>query len=187
MTYPLIEIVGVDAVGKTTLAEALARRIEGKYVHLPSDKDEVERKAIRASGDLQALFNFYFGINAKFTQENKIVLQKRPVIVEPYFTSTMANLILSGASMTTASYEIMQPDFQIYLNPSNWDEIERRLIDRGENRKAHENIPNLRRVGRLYTAILSQRNVLTIDTTKLGIEDTLDLAEKEVRRVYNLT
>ncbi len=99
----------------------------------------------------------------------------------------MAKLILSGASMTTASYEIMQPDFQIYLNPSNWDEIERRLIERGENRKAHENIPNLQRVGRLYTAILSQRNVLTIDTTKLGIEDTLDLAEKEVRRVYNLT
>ena len=129
MIYPLIEIVGVDAAGKTKLAEKLAERIDGKYVHLPSDEDEIERKAIRASGNLQALFHFYFGINARFTQENKRALQKHPVIVEPYFTSTMANLILSGAGMTTAPYEIMQPDFQIYLNPSNWDGVQGVLVN----------------------------------------------------------
>lgn len=186
MIYPLIEIVGVDAAGKTKLAEKLAERIDGKYVHLPSDEDEIERKAIRASGNLQALFHFYFGINARFTQENKRALQKHPVIVEPYFTSTMANLILSGAGMTTAPYEIMQPDFQIYLNPSNWDEIEKRLAGR-KDRKEHEKIPHLRRLNQLYSVTLPKKDILIIDTTKLGIEDTLDLAEREVKRVYNLT
>jgi thymidylate kinase len=187
MTHPLIEIVGPDASGKTVLAEGLAERIGAKYVHLPSDADEVERVKIRASGDSHQLLEFYLGLNTKFTQENERVLQKQPVIVEPYFTSTVASSILSGTGITTSPHHIIQPDFQIYLRPTDWEEIERRLVERGEERKAHENIPYLQKLSQLYTAMLTQGNVLTIDATKLSVEETLDLAEKEVKQLYTST
>jgi thymidylate kinase len=187
MTHPLIEIVGPDASGKTVLAEGLAERIGAKYVHLPSDADEVERVKIRASGNSHQLLEFYLGLNAKFTQENEGVLQKQPVIVEPYFTSTVASSILSGTGITTSPHHIIQPDFQIYLRPTDWDEIERRLVKRGEERKAHENLPHLRRLDQLYSAILPKKNILTLDTTKLRIEEALDLAEKEVKQLYTST
>ncbi|GEM_PF-2859144 len=173
MAFKLIELAGVDGSGKTSLAERLAFLAEGIHYPCPPKPIKQIREELRTFGP-EAMFHYYLMGNYISAQEIPPFLETRPLFADPYISATRAFGLANFGDDQGYSPGLLLPDKIIYLTAS-WEEIERRLQERGEKRKAHENLPYLREYAAACDLIFSGRkDVLRVDTTNRRVEDVAD-------------
>jgi thymidylate kinase len=88
--HPFVCIEGLDAVGKTTVAKALAVALEGVYYKTPSSPYDSLRASIDAKADPVARFYFYLSAVAFASAEIGELLKTSPVVCDRYLYSTVA-------------------------------------------------------------------------------------------------
>lgn len=174
MTYQLIELASVDGAGKSTVGRGLAKAISAHYYYSPPEKLSEEREEIR-NGDPENSLAFYTKVNRVVTEDISKILPNQHAVVEPYHLSTLANHNVTLKRDVDVPEGIIIPDQVIYLT-AEWEEIERRLTERGEARKAHENLPYLMQVAEQYDRLIERRDdVIRVDTTGRKVEETVDI------------
>ena len=168
----LFALEGVDASGKTSIAKKLAETTGGVHYYSPPKCLRPLREQVRGLGG-EANLHYYMLGNHIATAEVEELLEEANVFAEPWVYSTIAGHSVSLGREIAIPEGVLLPERIVHVTAS-WEEIEKRLAERGEQRKAHENVPYLKRVAEKYDALLSDRDdVITIDTTGRDVGDVV--------------
>ena len=180
MTHKLIELASVDGAGKTSVGQMLAERIGANYYYSPPECLREIREQVRGLGP-EANLAYYMLGNHIASNDIGDILAIKSVVAEPYTLSTQANHTLKLKREIIIPESIIQPDQIIYLT-AEWDEIERRLAERGEARKAHENVHYLMRVAEQYNRLLEGRDdAIRVNTTGREVEETVGIILEQLK------
>jgi len=120
-----IALEGLNGVGKSSLAKALAVNLNGHYIASPP-QNIVGLRTIMDEASLSAHFFYYMLGNILISDDMKKNVEKKIVICDRYVHSTLARhqiLGLDVSSFEPGSLDLYEPDisFFIYCN-----EVERR-------------------------------------------------------------
>lgn len=185
---PFIVFEGVDGVGKTTLAHALASRVDGKYFYSPpSEFDKLRAKVHALEKDLppelfyELKLHFYMAGNIFASTHIEELLDAYPLIGDRYVYSTIANLSVQLERPIQIPAVIKMPDKIVYVH-ADWDVIEQRLRAR-EERKSHENIPLMVKVDAMYRSIIGE-DAVYVDTSNISVTDTVDRILSELQEFF---
>ena len=172
MNSQLISLEGVDGSGKTSIAKALERTAGGNHFYFPPRKFAPHRKDAKELGP-EALYGFYLAGNRYAIGDITKFLEFGHVFAEPYIHSTIAFGAVNLGKDPFMPPGLLEPDQIVYVTAS-WEEIEARLQERGEERKAHENIPHLMEQARIYEGLFTGRDdVITVDTTGRKVDEVV--------------
>ena len=116
--YPFVVVEGIDGVGKTTCAKAVAKKIGGIYYKTPSKKFEKERVEFDLSKNYSSRFLFYLKVVNHASSEISKLILKKPVVCDRYIYSTIAYHRALGVKIPSNLIEkslILVPNLTIYL------------------------------------------------------------------------
>lgn len=172
MTFPFIAFEEVDGSGKTSLARALAERMEGRYYYNPP----ALLRPFRKYADMAfPTVRFRYHSLGNFVASWHIgrLIRKRPVLCDWWAFSTVAyHSALLGMTLPFPS-RLRMPDRIVHVR-ADWDEIRRRIDGRGKASK-YEDLEFLKRASREYDRIFVGRgDVLEIDTTGKTVAESVD-------------
>ena len=126
-------IEGLDGVGKTTLAQGLAERLNGTYIKSPPKELMAQKQ--RFEGNLAdiARFQFYMGGNYMLSEQIREGRFQKPLFIDRFFFSTIAvhqPLIQENLLKKVNLRRLVIPEavFYLYANP---DERIRRMAEKG--------------------------------------------------------
>jgi dTMP kinase len=135
MPAPFIVLEGIQGVGKTTLAKALAERLNGVFVKTPPDEQEEQRRVFMAKDPApQACYEYFRGLIAQSSAFIRMYQANgTPVVSDLYWYSTV--VINSTAGAQTAMYHfdgLAEPDLIVHLTTEE-SVRGRRLAERGSS------------------------------------------------------
>lgn len=168
----LILFEGVDAVGKTTLAKILSKRLGAFYIKNPPLELEPMRREIDEKSPEERTRFFLKGneITSKLAEEN---LKQSTVVMDRYFYSSLAFYLSATGEGLYFENNLIKPDLIILLT-CDLDESERRLKSRS-NLFKHENIDFIKIEAKSFEKILLKlSNVIRLDTTSKDPELLVD-------------
>lgn len=197
MKNKFIVIEGVDGVGKTSAAKALAKAIGGEYVltpMMPLDHIMVSlengstpiNRFVNDLEDIHVRFTFYLWAVVHASHLIRELLKTTSVVCDRYISSTLAyhaalDPLLAGFDVSALN--ILDPDYEFFLTVQNDEEWHHRLHTREDQSRGDENIEGnwrlLRRVeeeyGRLLlkpidTSGMTKEQVLGLLLMKIGVE-----------------
>lgn len=90
MVHPFVVIEGIDGVGKSTIARALAEHIHGKYIETPWPPFDRIRDEVDDLKDLDVRFYFYVSAVIGVTPIIRECTKHQPVVCSRYIYSTLA-------------------------------------------------------------------------------------------------
>lgn len=165
---------GIDASGKSSMAKALAEKIDGVYYYSPPKIMRPLRELADKSHP-RIRFVYYLLGNIIGSKEIKKLLKKKNVVADWYIFSTIAyHSVLLNKRFKIP--KILMPDKIFYVYASI-PEIEKRLSSR-PIRSKYEEINFLQKVKSKYEELLTTySNVQMIDTTGNVIEESLKKIE----------
>ena len=172
MNHQLISLEGVDASGKSEIARALEKAIGGNHFYFPPTKFAPHREDAKELGP-EALYGLYLAGNRYAIKDVADFLELGHVFAEPYIHSTIAFGAVNLGKDPFMPPGLLEPDQIIYVT-ADWNEIEARLQERGEERKAHENIPQLKKFAAIYERLFAGRDdVITVNTTGRNVDEVV--------------
>lgn len=180
--FPLIAIEGIDGVGKTTIAQAITRKLGGHFTPTPVSPLSIIRRGIEALGHTETRFLYYLtGVVALVPRLDEL-LASGPVICDRYIYSTVAyhRALGSGtAQLPLDTWPVRVPDLAIQLTAT--DEVRRaRLHSRSGNSsfdaRLERDVDLLQRV----TTEFSKLGLPVLDTTALTIEETVSAVNRMI-------
>jgi len=144
----LIVIDGLDGVGKTTTAKALARRIHGRYLSWlqPPFRQIIHRLWSRGDQVAQNALNLVFLAALRHTSDvaAKDVLSGRHVVIDRYhFTATIVHPLICKVNSEVAeavdvqSLGLLTPDWSFHLQLSDTARMQR-VMERGGGKSPTE-------------------------------------------------
>lgn len=90
MPQPFVVIEGIDGVGKSTVARALAEYVHGKYIETPWAPFDAIRQQVDDLRDLNVRFHYYLSAVIGAGPIIRELTQHQPVICSRYIYSTLA-------------------------------------------------------------------------------------------------
>jgi thymidylate kinase len=166
-----VVVEGVDGTGKTSIAKALAEKMDGFYYHSPSKKIEFLHRLANASPAILRYWYFSLG-NFISSREFKKLLKRQSVIVDKYIYSTAAfHSIMLNKSLRLQKH-LLLPDLIIYVH-ADFNVVDKRINSR-PSRSKYEELEFLKAVSKKYDQLLeSSKNVIRIDTTNKTVEQSV--------------
>ncbi|MBM3302415.1 MAG: hypothetical protein FJY85_20995 [Deltaproteobacteria bacterium] len=197
--HRFIVLEGVDGVGKSTVAQAVADRLQGRNFRTPTATVECFAASLPDQGltylrpyfdqysreSPRTRFAFYLMCVSEATCQIRHLLEDRDVVCDRFIASTLAyhralDPTLNGVDVSWAVE--LQPDLQILLDVADGQEHQQRLNGRGSrsDKLLEEDINFLnavktefRKLG-LYTIDTTQRTVQSIVGEIVGLVPDLD-------------
>lgn len=177
-----VAIEGADGIGKTTLAKALAERLNGIYFKVPLRilkplarfLDRFQDPEIETIG-----YTLLAIITSWWLKLYWMILRGRSVICDKYILTTIVDQTVLGGHLASrlAKWRYLlavQPDLTICLIVSTEQALASRLSQR---ERLDANDICLRPLWQEIQAIYSQfSEVIIIDTTTLNVQQTLETA-----------
>lgn len=181
----LVVIEGVDAVGKTTLAQALEKTLGYTYLYTPQAPFDAIRKQVEDMEDTNARFFYYLASVIAVQPQLKCMLSSgQKVAIDRYIYSTMAMHTVLGAkveSVVMRELPIIWPDVGILLT-ARTDVRIRRMATREKQPTYDKRIERLINEAEQSEMIYRSFNDLSpIDTTTLSINQVLAAAVQLLR------
>lgn len=132
-----IVIEGLSGTGKTTIAKALAEKIDGLYMKPPIYPLSEIREKIDESFSDEARALFYLSGIVEISNRIKKVAIQQPVVLDKYIYTTLIYPNTKGIKITWPEWaDIIKPDLAIQLTLN--EEIRlTRLKDRGSDLKSN--------------------------------------------------
>ncbi|MEE9525711.1 MAG: hypothetical protein V3V78_03855 [Candidatus Woesearchaeota archaeon] len=190
--YKFFELAGVDATGKTTAADNLMAKINGKPYACPPEAISSVRRAVGRYSPT-ASYHFYLSGNHIAAEEIGDLLQDNHVVSDRYLLSTLTHHSVSmGIDLPIPDDLPLMPDFVIYTH-APMDVIVTRLEERaketGEPLKEHENPEFLAGMIEKYEGYIKQLDsVVSVDTSLGTPEDTLNFICDGISKIgFNFT
>lgn len=128
---PVILVVeGVDCVGKTTLAKAIASKLGFRYLYTPQPPLSTIRKEIESLDDSNTRFFYY--LTSVIAVQRKIrsdIDLRRSVVIDRYIHSTLVMHHVLGvdvSSVNTEKLPILWPMVSVLLTATSKTRTERR-------------------------------------------------------------
>ncbi len=87
---PFICLEGIDGVGKSATARALARRLGAHHYRTPPPPFDAIRRHVDATGDFRARYHFYLAAVHCASVEIASLVRSAPVVCDRYLYSTLA-------------------------------------------------------------------------------------------------
>lgn len=190
MTGKFIVIEGLDATGKSTLVDALAKSVDATLLKCPPRLEASEL----TDGDLRSYFDdrpdaqrraYYRAANLIASEQAEVALQTGHVVMDRYWTSTVAFAALDGDSGLDREWqgeyppELRKPDIVILLTVDEENRA-KRMQDRG--------VPTTDEEQNLAADVARREEVLRIYRTFDPIEiDTSSLAPDAVLKTVLTT
>ena len=184
----LITILGPDGTGKTTLAKQLAKEISNlEYIYFGNNIESRKYKYFsdflyaQKSGKLNTLLKYFFIFINDFHYYN--LAKKKNIISDRCPIDKYISTIIKEDKYRNLFHKFTlklfpNPSFVILLEGNS------EIIFR---RKEEISISTIERYMLLYREYLTENNVAfySIDTSVNGIEDTLKIAEFEIKKRYD--
>ena len=184
-----VVIEGVDGVGKTTIATAMASRIGAAYYRTPSPalgratvpcpgagymnlRDYVDDLAISAP---RARFAFYLFAVLEASKHIEELLRSTHVVCDRFISSTLAYYRALDTELRHIDISwagLLRPDVEVLLDMSDPDEHLARLLGRpeGADRGLERDLGFLARVRAEYGRL----GLAVVDTSHRGIETIVE-------------
>ena len=162
---------GVDHSGKTTLARALAKRLNGLYIYTSSFFDDVRHRATQGKSN-QTKFFFYMMTNNYFNDEIDRHLNNTPVVCDRWWYSSYAHH--PAISFDPRLFQnLKKPDLVVYTYAS-YKIIENRKYQSSKISLGNEDLAYLKKTDKIFRKIIPKKT-LYIDTGKISIEDCIQM------------
>ena len=180
-----IVIEGLDATGKSTLVDKLAKRLDATLLACPPRLEAPDL----SEGDLRSYFDgrppaqrraYYRATNLIASEQAEVALQTSHVVMDRYWTSTVAFAALDDASNIDPEWqscyppELREPDVVILLTVDEENRA-KRMSGRGEPATSEERnlaVDVARRKAVLQTYRMF--NPIEIDTSHLNPDSVLE-------------
>ena len=186
MTGKFIVIEGLDATGKSTLVEKLAKRLNATLLKCPARLEAPDL----SEGDLRPYFDnrpplqrraYYRAANLIASEQAEIALQNSHVVMDRYWTSTVAFAALDDDSDLDQEWqgryppELRKPDAVILLTVDEENRT-KRMRGRGEpvtdgEQNLAEDVVHREDVLRVYRSF----DPIEIDTSHLDPDAVLEV------------
>lgn len=138
--FPVIAVEGIDGSGKTTVAELVAKKLNGVCIHTPA-KVYSEMKGFFTNCSRFAVPRFYFFLSSIWEAYNRAaeICKEKPVIFDRYILSTLiyhrVMLQRCGINLNLNLIALAgfppNPDLNVVLEIDD-DTAMKRIIRRGE-------------------------------------------------------
>lgn len=177
MEHKLYVFEGVDGSGKTELAHAFAKEINGMYYKGLPERIAWLKPFIYHVPSIIRYGYFLLG-NYISAGEIKKLLERSPVVVDQYIYCTAAFHSVSLSKKVPLADVLVLPD-QIFYLYASWQEIDARLEKR-KDRNKFEKLAYLKKVDEVYRDIFSsvKEKVTHIDTTTGSVEENLSVLKE---------
>ena len=178
MSFKFIVFEGVDGAGKTSLAKALVKRINGHYYYNPPEIIG-QLRSYADQSDPEIRFQYYLLGNHIASKEIHNLLQKKHVVCDCYIFSTIAyHEVLLKKKLSLP--KLLMPDKIIFVT-ADWNVIDTRIKMR-ESSSKYEEISFLMKVNKKYDSLFSRmKNVINICTTNQNAEESIEILLKELK------
>lgn len=168
-----IVIDGIDYVGKTTVANLLAKTIGGIYIYTPPKGLKRVRQYFNQA-DVTAKYLFYLSALMISSHEIKQALKTTHVIVDRYLATTICYHEVDGVNVEIVNWRMLplvKPDYQFCLTISNRQEWLRRISERdGElaRQKAKQEYQRFQRIAERMKNFTENQGGIIVDTYQLS-------------------
>jgi thymidylate kinase len=172
-------IEGIDCVGKTAVAQALASRIGATYYKSPGGVYARERKIVDESVDPLRRYFFY---RAAVQYDSGVIaklLESAPVVCDRYIYSTFA-VHAAIDEKIAALFEftgLVMPDY-VFLLTADEDVRRKRLAERSVVSILEDNFPLQKKADELFKL----QGYPVIDTTHTTTEEVVEIIVSRLRQ-----
>lgn len=189
---PFIVLEGLDATGKTTVAKALADRLDGQALDTPGEAIRSVRPTVHEGlgEDPNSGVVFYLAtVLGQGTRARRMTARGVPVVMDRYWLSSVGYGAARGATVDVTSLAecVAPPDLTVLLTMDEADR-QRRLAARGCTAEDAETLDPVFRETVLET-IRSDRQpaplwpTLEVDVTGKTVEEVVDIIAAHVEGV----
>ena len=169
MEHRFICFEGVDASGKSRVAKALVKELPN-FAIVKTPHEILLPKKEWADRDIPELGRYYFYMAGCYMALAEIyeLLEDHDVLLIRYFYCTNAYHYAKSGERMEMPKDVLPPSNIAHFtvpDDDGWEVIEKRLAERGKDRKPWENVSTLRRMDAEYRRIFDGLdNVIRIST-----------------------
>jgi thymidylate kinase len=185
-SYLFILFEGLNRTGKTKIAEEVARRVGGLYLHSPPEELMPYRKLMDRYTQPEINLAFYLHSNHRLDNRVKNELEATHVVLDRYYPSTIAyhSLKLDRNIDHLMKNMITVPD-RIYFLTATQEKVDERY-EKSTRSKKNPRFHGLdgaadKEFRRIFK---DMHNVMMVDTTHMSLEETFDVVWDDFKKHF---
>lgn len=174
---------GLDGVGKSSVARALAERKDAEYLRCPPNKlDSIREWIDNDQRSTETKFLLYLGGNSAVSDEIRRELEEgNDVILDRYYPTTVAyHAIEMDQDLLSVVDEtnLIEPDEFIYLEADQETRNER-ISSRDASKRGEDDFEFISQVETQYNDLIQELDMVEVEAVE-GIDNVVDRIIEEV-------